>query len=392
MIASPETRDEMPSVPNDHHFEAVSIRHFRGLRSIELDGLGAFNVILGANDTGKTTVMEAIHLLAGIGNQELVIRTQNMRRYIVLTQDDLFNMLHNLNIDERSELAATVPARGERRKLSISASTEDLSEIMNQQDLNRKTTDNKGAMPDTSLSSSEVNRPRVFRYDAELKSESAKDPSSVTCHFFPHEDRSVGYVAHPSPQALSEFAQRNLILSRFFVSGFDYDVDSLSELIVNKKRYDLVEILKNIDGQVQDIAAPGDKIFLDIGLKKMLPINLFGSGIIRAASIVSQCILDKSRMVLIDQIEDGIHYTGMRTLLEAILTLSVARGVQIFVTTHSMDALECLRNILKGEEFAAIRSATKCFVLARDQEGNVRSYRYDYEQFAHNIEHDIEIR
>ena len=392
MIASPETRDEMSSALNAHHFEAVSIRRFRGLRSIDLDGLGAFNVILGANDTGKTTVMEAIHLLAGIGNQGLVVGTQNMRRYIVLTQDDLFNMLYNLNVDKRSELAATVPAWRERRELFISASTEDLSEIMNQQDMNRKPTDNKGSVSSTSLSSSEVNRPRVFRYDAELKSELAKDSSSVTCYFFPHEDRNVGYVVHPSPQALSEFAQRNLILSRFFVSGFDYDVDSLSELIVNKKKSGLVEILKSIDGQIQDIEAPGDKIFLDIGLKKMLPINLFGNGIIRAASIVSQCILDKSRMVLIDQIEDGIHYTGMRTLLEAILILSTARGMQVFVTTHSVDVLKCLKNILKEERFAAIRSATKCFVLARDRKENVRSYRYDYDQFAHNIEHGIEIR
>ena len=392
MSASPETRDETPSAPNAHHFEAVSIRRFRGLRSIDLDGLGAFNVILGANDTGKTTVMEAIHLLAGIGNQGLVVGTQNMRRYVVLTQDDLFNMLHNLNVDERSELAATVLARRERRKLFISASTEDFSEIMNQQDMNRKPTDNKGSVSSASLSSSEVNRPRVFRYDAELKSELTNDTSSVTCYFFPHEDRNVGYVVHPSAQGLSEFTERNLILSHFFAPGFDYDVGSVQELIVNKKRSDLVEILKNIDGQIQDIDAPGNKIFLDIGLKKMLPINLFGSGIIRAASIVSQCILGKSRMVLVDQIEDGIHYMGMRTLLEAILTLSVARGVQIFVTTHSMDVLECLRDILKGERFAAIRSATKCFVLARDWKENVRSYRYDYEQFDHNIGHGIEIR
>src|SRR5438876_1039168 len=41
---------------------------FRGFREFELDGLGYVNLIVGTNNSGKTTLLEAIHMLTGVGD------------------------------------------------------------------------------------------------------------------------------------------------------------------------------------------------------------------------------------------------------------------------------------------------------------------------------------
>ena len=46
----------------------LSIQDFRGFRRFEMEGLGRINLIVGTNNSGKTTVLEAINLLAARGD------------------------------------------------------------------------------------------------------------------------------------------------------------------------------------------------------------------------------------------------------------------------------------------------------------------------------------
>ena len=65
-------------------FDKLSIRRYRGLSELTIDNLTTFNVLLGANDVGKTSVLEAVFLLSNlVVDPRLSVRVQNRRNYLV---------------------------------------------------------------------------------------------------------------------------------------------------------------------------------------------------------------------------------------------------------------------------------------------------------------------
>ena len=57
----PESKQADSAAPKKaKHITDLTIENFRGLRKVELHGLGAVNLIVGQNNTGKTSLLEAI--------------------------------------------------------------------------------------------------------------------------------------------------------------------------------------------------------------------------------------------------------------------------------------------------------------------------------------------
>ena len=375
--------------PDAHHFESVSIRRFRGLEHIELEDLGAVNLLVGANGSGKTSVLEAIFLLSGLSNAKLVLGVQNQRNHIVREFDDLSAIFHDLDIDRPIELSAMAPADAAQRDLSIAAPfAETIGGVLEQN--GEGGTSEETRIP--RVASSSPDRRRVLLYEAKMAGHAIETPLSFTCHLAVLGDGQVNLSAPIPPAEMDNIAGRMTVPARMFRPSSNHDSEVISRVVVDKKKEKLIEIMRKIDPQIQDVSTSGDIAYLDTGLKKMLPITMFGGGVTRVADIISRCVLENPNIVLIDEMENGVHYKGIHEFLKVMLGLSSSDGIQIFMTVHSLDVLRALRDVLKKDEFFGLRSEISCFVLARDRRGKVRSYRYDYEQLDHNVGLDIEIR
>src|SRR5262249_19976374 len=53
--------------------KSIHIQNFRGLRDLRIDDLGRINLIVGANNVGKTSLLEALWLFQDAGNPSLTI-------------------------------------------------------------------------------------------------------------------------------------------------------------------------------------------------------------------------------------------------------------------------------------------------------------------------------
>ena len=370
------------------HLDSLTIRGFRGLTNFGLDGLGTFNVLLGANDVGKTSILEAIFLLSGFLNLELPIRIQNWRNFLVHRFDALTPLFHELEVNNEVRLEShtfdstmrTLVISAPYANPAVDSETREVGSNANGDAVEIRTDKSSGAQSSSSVFSGS----RFLRYEA-TKETPLEEPISFSGKLTVRE-------GNIEMTRIPDVFSNEILSTRFLSATYGYDGSIIADVIVNKKTDELIKYLRVINSRIEGVTVSGDVAYLDIGLEKMMPLNMFGSGMIRAATILSSCILGNDRIVLIDEIENGLHYRAIPPLLKALLKLSEEGRVQIIATTHSLGVLESLSEVLSQEEFSQNRSTTNCYALQRDGQGTVRSYKYEYDQFEHCIAQRIEIR
>ena len=365
------------SMADRHQFDEIAIRGFRGLRDINLSGLGEVNILLGANDVGKTSILESVLLICDPSEPRLPITVQRSRNYLAGDIDGLASIFHDLDLNREVVIEARLGGHREYRKLTMSAPQQAVNE---KADFNEKSNGKKDLNEKHRFQGT-----RVLQYDVEVRPSVEASKSSQIQLIDRGDKWGVGKT---SP----DDAFIDAISFNLFVPVPGYNTEPIGRLIVNKKDRLLIRYLQHINPRVTNITALENIVYLDIGLAQMMPLNMFGSGMIRATMILSECILRDSKVLLIDELEQGLHHQAISFLLEALLRLAKEQDIQIFATTHSIEVIEGLQQVLGQEEFAEHRDTTTCVTLQRDKDGIVRSYRYDYQQFDHCIEHGIEIR
>jgi len=62
-------------------FNELKISNFRGIDYAELKEMKRLNIIVGKNNSGKTSILEAIFILSGMSNPELLLNINNLRNF-----------------------------------------------------------------------------------------------------------------------------------------------------------------------------------------------------------------------------------------------------------------------------------------------------------------------
>lgn len=373
------------------HVNKIEISGFRGLERLELGELGTFNILLGANDVGKTSVLEAIFLLSGFANPFLAINVQNWRNLRVNNFSDLALFFHDLDIDAPIRLAAHSSGPVKLQKLTLSAEQEKteidigVQHMVNGGNGSARGTGSGGQAVDMPFSAVPVG-PKILRYDVTVK------PRRGAAWSFSNAIRVASGDNIQLTEPLNPVSKQMIGGSRYVTVMSGYSSDIIGDVLIKKRSDILVEFLQIINPRITNIIVKGNATFADTGLDEMIPLNMFGSGVTRAAAILAPCILGNEQILLIDELEHGLHHTAVRSLLEALLALSHEQGMQVFATTNSLNVLKSLQQALREERFSGRQATTNCYALQRDKAGLVRSYRYQYEQFDHCIRHGIEIR
>jgi AAA15 family ATPase/GTPase len=94
---------------------------------------------------------------------------------------------------------------------------------------------------------------------------------------------------------------------------------------------------------------------------------IFGDGLKRILFIATALVTVKKGILLLDELEGGIHAFLLPAVMKWLLKAAVTMNVQIFATTHSLDAVDALLKAAEDsqEEFTTYRLTKEDHVAKR---------------------------
>lgn len=142
--------------------------------------------------------------------------------------------------------------------------------------------------------------------------------------------------------------------SAFIGSGgglSERDLESFSALESAKRQDELLASLRILEPRLQRLALllldGRPMIHGDLGLHHLVPVALMGEGMRRLVSIVLAITTAQGGRVLIDEIENGLHYSVIKDVWFAIAQAARTADVQVFATTHSWECIQAAHRAFK---------------------------------------------
>ncbi len=371
--------------------ESFEVENFRSLKHLKLEKLARVNVLVGKNNSGKTSVLEALFCLTGISTP-IWFETIIKERELPLSEVDFLQLFYRLDSANNVKLSAkytTYPSGLYKMWLevilqtagSITRQASDELDWNTEKSFQRATS---GEALSIELSTDSMVNPAYY--------ELAADERRAFRRFNLQENSPGSLDAAKGIRVGGAFRTRvSFVPSHPRLRSSN---SSLEQLKIIKADNKLVNVLRQIDNRIERIELVGGGIYFNLGadFPTLLPANLMGEGIQRLLLVISTIISRAGGLVLIDEIDNGLHYSALRVLWKGILQAAREYDVQVFATTHSAEALRHLTWVLDDEEYASYRDDIAAYTLIRTKDDTVKSFRYDASQLEFAMEHDIEVR
>lgn len=352
-----------------------SIRNFKCFRQITIKSWERINLIAGDNNVGKTALLEALWLHEGAHNAQLAF---NVQRFRGIDAFDSKSFLKELFTEFKTGPGIILEAEYQDGKsLSLRILQEEAGEPV---PINTETIE--------SGSTRSVSPKLIFE---------ATEGGNVLCksEFFMGVDAS-------DPQGNLRFfflgGHRSLRPSSVFVSSGPgkkernkINVKKFSEQVEKKRKGEILDSLRLICPKLKeiDLSKRGNELYVcgDIGYDRMLPLSLMGEGIERYLTFVLSILFAENGIVLIDEIENGFHYSIYKKIWRNLAYLARKYNVQIIATTHSHECVEAAHKSFREDE-------KYDFLLHRlDRVGDsLDDVTYDQETLEVALNTDLEVR
>lgn len=345
-------------------FEEFQIRNYRIFRDLKIDQLRRINLIAGGNNSGKTSLLEAIFLLAGAGNVHALLNAPVVRvdpGTSVLGDTFFKPIFSDLEISMPIEIVGHHLSHG-KLTLSIVWGRKKTSEIP----------------LDITAGTAVTEHPNEFSLAFQFRGPTGKDVTSRM------------YVE--GTEAKIEGSSASVLFNATFLqskgSNSQEDAMRLSKLRKQKRAHLLLKALQVVEPRllsVEENSSSGTPIIWgDIGFSELVPLSIMGEGMIHLARLVLAISDSSHGVVLIDEIENGFHHSILPEIWRVVDTASKQFNKQIFATTHSFECVSAAHESLCEDDFRLHR-------LEANNDGN-RCVTYKPETIAAALRHNLEVR
>lgn len=348
-------------------YTSLSIKNFRAFRTLEIEGLKRVNLFTGRNNSGKTSVLEAVYLLEGrfpASRSKQLFRNRGLAAAGIVHQTALdmpwATLFRNLAVDTDIEIAGEHSDLPAEIRLSTNSSPK----------VNELLFEARSFSPNPHIRNLLVSSRNGQRSDMVWVQD------NVVQHFG-GDDSFLNLASFLLAGA--ERSQQGLV-----VQFGALEVEKLDGLVVDALR--IVE--PRLRGLSTILSGGSPLIHADLdGTNRRLPLAVVGDGMLRLLDIVFALLQNQGGAVLIDEIENGFHYSVLPKVWKLIHELAKEYDVQVFAVTHSQECTEAAH----ATALATGRYDFQYYRVEQD-EGAGRAYPFSESQLQTAFEIDLEVR
>ena len=369
------------------HIPNLTIKGFRGIKELSIESLGRVNLITGKNNTGKSSILEALRLYAHNAAPAIIYNILEFREEYSRIVDDDASTLDPDAFAHVTSLFHGFPSLFDSIEPIIITTTSDLRrpdlEMGIEWNYEQRDTEGNVRLVRTKSMGAEIVdaipvlsvrtglRMRVFRLDT-LGSRRGRPrwgmegDAKVPC-------QTVGSFGGAVTSSL---------------------VHLLDEISLTFGEDEAINALKLIDPRITAVRAVAvDRLSrvrtVKVGathIDKPVPLRSFGDGMNHLFAIILSLLNARDGILLVDEIENGLHHSIQQDILRTIFRLTSELNVQVFATTHSND-------MVKAFEEVARESPEEGIVVKLTRRGeNLFATPFDEGQLTTIVGDQIEVR
>lgn len=299
----------------------LKIDQFRGIKDLFLPNLSTINVLAGANNSGKTSILEAVGILSN------PLDRPNFHKWAIMR----IPSGPDLNEKMADYISCFFP---QDKSISIHAQVDGVDEQIRYNAIPEMVSNASGRASKALYVSG------LFEKGTERKSRQ-----------FKFQNNGRGSYKSVESQFRAEY---------IFASGFFYKncVDRVSESMINEKKASLLNVIQSFDADVEDIMLQNNDILLHSRQSGVQPLFNYGSGLQKAVLLAASLLNVENNIILIDEVDSTINMSAFQDVFPWFVKKCRELNVQVFLTTHSLEAIDAILDATKDSEQDDVRVIT----------------------------------
>ena len=332
---------------SDLHYLDLHIQGFRGIQDLEIPTLGRVTLVTGKNNTGKSSVLESLRLHTQNAAPRVLLNILESREEHMRFADEdersydpdyafhVSSLFHGFPQDLEDFGSIGISARGKSRLMRLSMRVRWAAETVDPNG-NRKLIPGQrsfleGTEPVPALVAETEDGEQIWTLDTMYRQARMRrwpvprsyGRSRMPCVFVsPFSGERTGALSHLWREIALTDLEKEVVEALRIIDPDIFAVNMVDEDNNSRARTAIVRT-KNVP--------------------RPMPLRSFGDGLNRLFAIILSLINARGGLLLVDEIENGLHHSVQLDAWRMIFRLAEELDVQVFATSHSLDAFEAFQ-------------------------------------------------
>ncbi|GAA7362932.1 AAA family ATPase [Helicobacter pylori] len=344
--------------------QSVRIKNFKTFKDTQIDGFTKLNIITDGNNVGKSNLLEALYCLVGKSMHPCtnVLEIYDNIRKEPLTTESKNLMFYGLDTEKEIQIVTTLD-NNQTLDLQIKFIASENQKVIESQIIPTAEQTQMSSQLNFTL---KKNNEEIYNDHLNI----AKVPNFPPIPNQPGYNRQFKNFDPNQLQKLLPFESATIIPSDVAYRQA-HVIQAVSKICSNNQlEEELNKHLNQFDNNIQSISFnTNNQLKLKVkNVKEKVPLSVFGDGLKKYLHIVSAFMADNAKTIYIDEVENGLHFSRMKSLLRCVIDFindNKDGNLQVFMTTHNQEFIEILDQVIREKDFA---HQTKLFCLKQDDQ------------------------